>query len=193
MDKIKEFETEIGYIKEDRIKKDACYLIEKLPEYFFNVPASSSGKYHPIYASKEKGLLKHTKAAVRIAHELLENPIIGNCYSATEKDIIIFGLIIHDGFKMGEKKQIHTIAEHPLISMEFVEKNKNNLSLNEHELDFLERVIASHMGIWNKNYQGKEILPIPETKEEILVHICDYLASRKCISFEFDEQNNIKN
>ena len=143
MDKIKEFETEIGYIKEDRIKKDACYLIEKLPEYFFSVPASSSGKY--------------------------------------------------DGFKMGEKKQIHTIAEHPLISMEFVEKNKNNLSLNEHELDFLKRVIASHMGIWNKNYQGKEILPIPETKEEILVHICDYLASRKCISFEFDEQNNIKN
>ena len=44
-----------------------------------------------------------------------------------------------------------------------------------------------------KNYQGKEILPIPKTKEEILVHICDYLASRKCISFEFDEQNNIKN
>ena len=81
MDKIKEFETEIEYIKEDRIKKDACYLIEKLPEYFFNVPASSSGKYHPIYASKEKGLLKHTKAAVRIAHELLENPIIGNCYT----------------------------------------------------------------------------------------------------------------
>ena len=36
-----------------------------------------------------------------------------------------------------------------------------------------------------------EVLPIPHTKYENFVHMCDYLASRKCILFEFDENGQI--
>ena len=68
------FKNEINYIKNDRIKNSLITMINKLPDYFFLVPASSTGKYHPDYALGEGGLLRHTKAAVRIAHELLINP-----------------------------------------------------------------------------------------------------------------------
>ena len=47
------------------------------------------------------------------------------------------------------------------------------------------------MGIWNKDYDGNEVLPVPKTKWENFVHMCDYLASRKCIQFSFDQNNNI--
>ena len=62
--------------KNDDIKKSVAILIEMLPDYFFHEAASSTGKYHPKYALGDGGLLRHTKAAVRIAYELLNNPCI---------------------------------------------------------------------------------------------------------------------
>ena len=50
MEKIKYFEEEIGYICDDSLKSDIVFLINKLPDYFFEIPASSTGKYHFSYA-----------------------------------------------------------------------------------------------------------------------------------------------
>lgn len=47
------------------------------------------------------------------------------------------------------------------------------------------------MGPWTTDYQGNEILEKPKTKYQNFVHMCDYLASRKAILFNFDEENNI--
>ena len=72
MNKLKYFEKEISYIKDDNKKEDIKKLINKLPDYFFLIPASSTGKYHPKFASTKNGLVKHTKVAVRIAKDLFE-------------------------------------------------------------------------------------------------------------------------
>ena len=64
------FEKELEYINNERYKKSAMTLIELLPDYFFSVPASSTGKYHPSFSLGDGGLLRHTKAAVRMANEL---------------------------------------------------------------------------------------------------------------------------
>ena len=63
--------------------------------------------------------------------------------------------------------------------------------MSDENLNFLCDVIASHMGVWNKDFDGNEVLPIPKTKYQNFVHMCDYLASRKSIILEFDEDNNI--
>ena len=52
-------------------------------------------------------------------------------------------------------------------------------------------VIASHMGPWTKDYNGNEVLPPPKTKYQNFVHMCDYLASRKFINLEFDDNNDV--
>ena len=67
------FKTELGYIKEDDIREKAIKVINMLPDYFFEVPASSTGKYHPSFSQGEGGLVRHTKAAVNIANELLNH------------------------------------------------------------------------------------------------------------------------
>ena len=185
MEKIDYFNKEYGYIKNDKKKNDIKYLVSKLPDYFFEIPASSTGKYHPDFASTSHGLVKHTKVAVRIAKELLDNPGLNN-FTDDEKDIIIMALILHDGCKSGMVKEKYTRFDHPLIICDLINENRSKLSLNDDEVNLLTKIISSHMGIWNKDYNGNEVLPIPKDKYQRFVHLCDYLSSKKFIDVKFD-------
>lgn len=185
MEKIEYFNKEYEYIKNDKKKNDIKYLVSKLPDYFFEIPASSTGKYHPDFASTSHGLVKHTKVAVRIAKELLDNPGLNN-FTDDEKDIIIMALILHDGCKSGMVKEKYTRFDHPLLICDLINENRSKLSLNDDEVDLLTRIISSHMGIWNKDYNGNEVLPIPKDKYQRFVHLCDYLSSKKFIDVKFD-------
>ena len=185
MEKIEYFNREYSYIKDNKKREDVKYLVNKLPDYFFEIPASSTGKYHPSFASSENGLVKHTKVAVRIAKELLDNPGLNN-FKDNEKDIIIMAIILHDGCKSGIVKENYTRFDHPLIVSQLIKENRSSLSLNDEEMDLLIRVISSHMGIWNKDYNGNEILPIPKDKYQRFVHMCDYLSSKRFIDVRFD-------
>ena len=191
MNKIKCFDKELNYIKNDKFKEDAEKLIEGLPDYFFTVAASSTGKYHPKYALGDGGLLRHTKAAVRIAYELLSDPLIGDKYTSDEKDLMIISLMLHDGLKHGKTLGKYTIVEHPLLAANYVKECKDMLNMSEENIEFMSQVISSHMGVWNKDFDGNEVLPKPKTKYQNFVHMCDYLASRKSILLEFDDSNNI--
>lgn len=191
MNKVEKFDREIDYIKNQTLKADLCYLIDGLPDYFFEVPASSTGKYHPKYALGEGGLLRHTKAAVRIAYELLSDPLIGNKYTEEEKELMLIALVLHDGLKSGREKSQYTKVEHPLLAAKYIRENEHNLGMSVENMNFICDVISSHMGAWNKDFDGNEVLPIPKNKYQNFVHMCDYLASRKVIQLEFDENNNI--
>jgi len=163
------FDEEIDYIEDRKLRKLAKRLVEGMPSYFFDIPASSSGKYHPQYALGEGGLYRHTKAAVRIAISLLNL----EQHAGLPKDHIIIALIVHDAFKQGAERTDRTVTEHPWLSSNYVRnfdyKNKNDLSL-------IASLIESHMGQWTG-----DILPKPETDAQKFVHLCDYIASRKFI------------
>ena len=78
---------ELNYIKDERIRKSCEIILDLLPDYFFSIPASSTGKYHPEFSLGERGLIRHVKAAVKIAKDLLDNPCIGGKYTDDEKDL----------------------------------------------------------------------------------------------------------
>ena len=86
------FKIELDYIKNDKMREVATELVEMLPDYTFEIPASASGKYHPSYTSGKGGLVRHTQAAVRIAKELLRLEMYSsiNLYH----DYIIIALIL---------------------------------------------------------------------------------------------------
>lgn len=191
MNKKEQFQIELTYIKDPQKREDLAYLIEHLPDYFFVIPAASTGKYHPEYAQGDGGLLRHTKAAVRIAYELLQDPAIGDKYTAAEKDLMLIALTVHDGIKLGFERSQYTRFDHPLLAGKFIEQQKEHLHFTEEEITFLKKAIASHMGPWTKDYDGNEVLPKPNTKYENFVHMCDYLASRKCLLLKFDQNNNV--
>ena len=73
----------------------------------------------------------------------------------------------------------------------YIKENKEKLGLENDEIKLLMDVIKTHMGAWTKDYQGNEVLEKPKTKYQTFVHMCDYLASRKCLLVPFDKDNKI--
>lgn len=192
MNKVSNFTKEINYIKDENLKKDLKKLISLLPDYFFEVQASSTGKYHPEFALGDGGLVRHTKVAVRFAYELLENNTVGCKFTDRDKDLIIMALLLHDGLKHGEEHNKYSKFEHPLLVSKFIMENKDKLSMEIDDIRKLCSMIESHMGEWTyDNYNKKEVLPKPRTAEQRFVHMCDYLASRKFVDVKFNG-NNIK-
>lgn len=185
MDKKNIFKKYIEFIKNDYIKESAYVLVELLPDYFFKIPASSTSKYHPDYASGDGGLVRHTQAAMKIANELLYN---NSTYSFTdvEKDLILVAILIHDGFKLGYEESKWTKFDHPLLAAEFVSLNKDKIKLSLVEIDMVKKAISSHMGQWNTSNYDNTALPTPSDGMSKFVHICDFLASRKFIEIIFD-------
>jgi len=157
------------------------WLYEKTPDYFWTIPSSSSGKYHPSYGQGEGGLARHTKAAFYIALDLLDRGLIQ--FREVERDIILASILIHDTFKKGQG-EMHSRADHPkLVYDEIIKEGCDEGSVRNR----IAKCVASHMGQWNKDYKtGKEINAKPETEMEKFVHLCDYLASRKYLEFNFD-------
>ena len=175
-------------------------MISMLPDYFFVVPASSTGKYHPEYSLGEGGLARHTKSAVLFAKTLLDLEMFDEQWNGDsdipwtvkftdkEKDIIITALLLHDGVKHGLEGGRYSVATHPTDMVEFIKNSKSIKLIDEYTMSKLCDCIASHMGEFNKDYKTQaEILPKPITSMEKFVHLCDYLSSRKFIEINFNK------
>ena len=184
------FNKEISYIQDERIKNSLKIILDKLPEYFYEIPTSSTGKYHPAFSNGNGGLVRHTKAAIRIAKELMDNTALTN-FNQKEKDLIIFAIAVHDGLKSGLKKSEYTAFDHPLQISKFIQDNKNELSLTDEELNLICRCVETHMGPWTTDYRGNEILQSPKDKYQRFVHMCDYLSSRKFLDIKFENDEII--
>ena len=185
------FLDELGYIKDDSLAEALLKIINILPEYWLEEAASSTGKYHPEYALGEGGLMRHSKAAMRIGYELLSDPSIGDKYTNHEKDLMLMGLLVHDGLKLGRPKENYTRFDHPILMANYIVENQKEMGLTKEDAEFMASAIKTHMGPWTTDYSGNEVLERPQTKYQNFVHMCDYLASRKCILVPFDKENNI--
>lgn len=192
MNKTDILSEEINYIKNDRIKRSAEVLINQIPDYFFHVPASSTGKYHPSFSNGEGGLLRHTKVATAIANEILSLEYTDSLFTSDEKDLMLLGIIIHDSQKLGNPMEKYTRFDHPLLAASFIEENKEQTDLTDEEIEFLKKVISSHMGQWNTNRYSDIELPKPKDKYEFFVHVCDYLSSKKFLDVKFEDDDKIR-
>lgn len=187
------FKNELDLIENEIIKEFTLETLCKLPNYFFEIGASTSGKYHPSYALGYGGLVRHTKAAVKIADDLLG--LEQNEHLSKYKDVIISALILHDGMKCGEYDKVsvqdaRTDPDHPAICANFVEQwwtdtidaYITQVPFAGVDWDSYQCIIAdlirSHMGQWDNDGS----LPKPKTDAQKFVHLCDYLASRKYLT-----------
>jgi 23S rRNA maturation-related 3'-5' exoribonuclease YhaM len=184
------FKQEFKLIRDKNLRDLVIEYMEKyVPDYFYVVPASSSGKYHPKYTLGEGGLVRHTKACVVIAEELLTL----EQYGTLDHDEIISALLIHDSFKQGLETDGHTKFEHPVYSAKAF-----TLFTKEYHPDMIgvalrvSKLVISHMGQWNTSKYSRVTLPKPQTASEKFVHMCDYLASRKSITIDVGEYGTPK-
>lgn len=191
MNKLEIFKTEINYIKNNNYKENTKILLEQVPDYFFEIPASSTGKYHPSFSQGSQGLVRHTKVALKIAKDILDIEYMNNGFTENEKDLILIAILFHDTQKLGKNQEKYTRFDHPLLAASFIEEHKEKTTFTKQEIELLKQMISAHMGQWNTNNYSNIILPKPKNKYEFFVHMCDYLSSKKYLDIKFDQNNNI--
>ena len=176
MRNIKLFEREINLIVDEDLRMAVkSYMDEATPDYFWTDGASSSGKYHPQFSQGVGGLVRHTKAVVMFAEELLR--MSSYAYMKDEyKDFVIAACIIHDTNKYGikdfDKSQYANHARNAAES--FTRWCAEQYGFTPHFL--LTNAVASHMGQWSTNREDR-----PFTSVDRCVHMADYMASRSFI------------
>ena len=192
------FNSILDTFENDDIKQFADKCLDSIPPYFYEVGASSSGKYHPDYALGTLGLARHTAALVRIMNYLFGLDCIKEQFTSRERDLLRLSGILHDSRKSGTQEEYQknkwTKFDHPLqaadVAVRVWKSEGDYHKITPDELKIVYCSIRSHMGQWNTDKRAPGIeLPTPKTKYEILVHVCDYLASRKDLEMKFDDLN----
>lgn len=169
------FEREINLIQsEDYRMFIKWYLDNKCPSYFWEIGASSSGKYHPSFSQGVGGLVRHTKAVVMFAEELLR--MSSYMYMSDEhKDFVIMACILHDTCKYGcQEYNKDEYKAHARNAASLVEECWE-LYFDYNPSEFFLSAIRCHMGQWSEREDR------PFTNIDRCVHMADYMASRSFI------------
>ena len=180
------FEDELSQISNDYIKEFVFQCFDKFcPEYFWIVPASTSGKYHPKESLGEQGLIRHVKKTVYFGIELWKS--LYNGIDITTKDLIIACLLLHDIIKNGNAKfennnwikEENSTENHGWLLAEKIKKDIFNGYFRKNYHKYIYYGIACHMGKWTGNPKFYiENIPLFYRKFAELVHLADYIASR---------------
>jgi HD superfamily phosphohydrolase YqeK len=183
----------IDTIKNEELREFAHFCIDNIPAYFWNIPASSSGKYHPVTDLGEGGLVRHSLMVYRIALDLLTQ---NNITDATFCDMVKFAALFHDCCKAGVHNDPapNTVHEHPTLAVILLSEIADSFQPTETFEVILAKIcnaIESHMGRWTTSKYSSIELPIPETELAMLVHTADYIASRKYCLYDEEFFNNL--
>ena len=184
---IKIFDEIFDSFENEDIKEFAKTCITSAPEYWSHVPASSTGKYHPSFSLGDGGLLRHTVAVARFLNYLFNIESIADQYTSRQRDLLRVAAITHDIQKSGTQadyeKSKYTRFDHPLRAATMIRELDG---LPQNELEFIAHCVESHMGQWNTDKRSQIVLPKPKDKYQIILHVADYLASRKDIDMKFE-------
>lgn len=179
----------LATIVNEDIREFAKILVEGLPNYIWEVGASSTGKYHPAYSLGVGGLMRHQIAVVRFLNYFFELEQYNIKFTSREMDLMRVAGLVHDGRKSGEQTDYErskfTKFDHPL-QMANVIRSYDGQYLNHDELEFMAHCIESHMGQWSTDRKSSVVLPKPIDEYQRFVHLADYLASRKDLTMAFD-------
>jgi len=169
-------DDELASIEDSTVKEFVTKALSKVPEYFWHVPASASGRFHPLDTLGDGGLVLHTKRVVYLATEIAKVFKI----EGENLDILKAASILHDSFKNGIADEGHTEEDHPLI----VRHQLQDLSAETEYFEEIMEAIECHQGLW-----GPQPLRMPKKPIQWALHIADFVASRSAVYLYFSGYN----
>lgn len=188
-----EFRKQIMKIEDEQLRNVCLTMMGDtddkefvVPDYFWVVPASSSGKYHPECDLGDGGLVRHSIMVCTVGCDFVTNEMFIRDNSVN-RDITRVACLFHDCLKSGLVDENgnyseHTVFEHPILARDFVRKALTKANIDELKIEMICGAIYTHMGKWCVSRDGKTNMSKPRTDFERLVHNADYVASRKYIS-----------
>lgn len=159
-------------IKDENLRNLAKQFWLKSPDYFFVIPGSSSGKYH--WAKELGGLFDHVCMAMYCAAELA----LSFGLTQKERDLALVAVAGHDCIKYGIDYDKRYFDMHPFLPRSVFGKQFGE-DYSEHDLEVIFSAIERHMGGISDGQWTSVGRIKPETPIEQVVHLADFMASRK--------------
>jgi putative nucleotidyltransferase with HDIG domain len=166
------FAQQLELIQDSAKRSKVADLLRRADVRNIKEPASSTNKYHPQWARGEYGLSRHVKAVVAFVVDFCD------AFKELNQDDMVIAALVHDIMKY-EGYNKYTTKDHAAKGADL---------LDQAGLPDCARMVRSHMGRWDAE-RGKA--PFPEKFDEKMLHLADYLASRKYITVDFDKDDNI--
>lgn len=181
------FKDVLDCFETEELKLFCIDLLEKRSEINYQIPSSTSNKYHNKTQCLPGGQIYHEIMVGTIMNYLLGLDYLKAKFSQPKKrDCLRIAAIMHDCCKTNGGK--YTVHEHPILGGEFVENCEVEHDINPKLKAYISRLIKSHSGQWVESKKSKVVLPTPDNDEQFLVHLCDYLGSRSNIDMLYSNE-----
>lgn len=174
------FDLELSWIQNDTIREFTQFCLDNAPPYFWENPASSTGKYHSGWSNMHGGLVHHSRAVAYMTKELARSYQL----EEIETDAAIAAAILHDVTKYGLPGNQHTTKDHDLCAALYLQHLSKQFPKPVPMLQEICSTVLHHFGPWTSHVKAKKF-PEEYSRMEQLVHVADMVASRKEISFTF--------
>ena len=163
-------------------------MIEQIPDYIFDMPSSTSGKYHNKTQCQPHGQVYHILMFAEILNYLLALKCNKAKFkSPQQRDAMRCVPIFHDAIKCGWDGSQYTVHEHPMLAGQWIRETHVEHDIDDTIKERIARMAERHSGEWTTNKRSAVVLPEPENEMEILVHECDILSSRPDIDMQPSE------
>jgi hypothetical protein len=162
---------EVTLIEDDEIREATTSALGRgVPDYFWEVPATGSGRYHNPFSRRKHGLWIHVKQVFAAYERMVRSYIEQGLITEGEADMGRAAVLLHDMLKYGHKYQDGdgTVSNHDKLAGHWLDHN-SDVPYNA------VRAVKTHNGPW---YDG----PKPEEPLEQLVHMADMMASTKNVT-----------
>ena len=184
-DKVKVFAPGLEKFETEKMRLYCEDMIKKMPDYIFEMPSSTSGKYHNKTQCQTHGQVYHIIMFAEIVNYRLA--LKGNrerFKSAEQRDAIRCTAYFHDALKLGNNGSTHSVFDHPLLSAEWVRNTSVEHDIEQKIKNIIADMCAAHSGEFCTSKRSSIVLPEPKNAMELFVHECDILSSRNNIDMQ---------
>lgn len=166
-------------------------MIKLIPDYIFDMPSSTSGKYHNKTQCQPHGQIYHIIMFAEILNYLLALKCNKEKFkSEVQRDAMRCLPYLHDALKCGLDGSTYTVHEHPMLAGQWIRETHVDHDIDDKVKEAIARMAERHSGEWTTSKKSKVILPEPENEMERLIHMCDILSSRNNIDMQPPEYLN---
>jgi hypothetical protein len=142
-------------------------FLDGCPEYFWELPTSSSGRHHPVDEVGEHGNWLHTKRMYATYENNSRSLVEAGVITEREREAGKAAALLHDMFKYGfpEQEGEHTVNYHDVLGAAYV-RQYTDLP------DIVAELIETHNGAWHCG-------PEPRNIHEWAHHMADMSAAQR--------------
>lgn len=185
MDKKAVFKDLFDQFEVEGMRLYCADMAEQIPDYFFTMPSSTSGKFHnatqcllhgQVYHAIMFGTIMNYLLSLKCNREKFKSPI--------QRDAMRCTAILHDAIKCGWDGSQYTVHEHPMLAGQWIRETHVEHDVDDTIKERIACMVERHSGSWTTSKYSTVVLPEPENEMEILVHECDILSSRPDIDMQ---------